>query len=74
MVRMLGFYLNSMDFESLAQSGSNFEDFRKFNDRIAISAILVELRLFWESTNKLIPARYQWHKLERGENLSPLPS
>jgi hypothetical protein len=36
--------LNSMDFESLAQSRSNFDDFCKFNDGIRISAILVELR------------------------------
>jgi hypothetical protein len=71
---MLGFYLNSMDFESITQRGWNFEDFRQFNDRIGISAILVELRLFGESTNKLIPAKSQCHKLERGENLSPLPS
>ncbi len=33
-----------MDFEILAQSGSNFDDFHKFNDGIGISAILVELR------------------------------
>jgi hypothetical protein len=33
-----------MDFESLAQSGSNFDDFCKFNDGISISAIFVELR------------------------------
>ncbi len=38
-----------MDFESLAQSGSNFEDFCKFKDGISISAIFVELR----STNYL---------------------
>jgi hypothetical protein len=32
-----------MDFESLAQSGSNFDNFRKFNGGIGISAIWVEL-------------------------------
>jgi hypothetical protein len=36
--------LNSMDFASLAQRGSNFEYLPKFNDGIGISAILVELR------------------------------
>ncbi len=36
--------LNSMNFESIVQSGSNFDDLRKFSDGIGISAILVELR------------------------------
>ncbi len=35
--------MDSMDFESITQSRLNFDDFGKFNARIGISSILVEL-------------------------------